>query len=151
MQILRKNVPLTNGVYQPSFPAGSQVLSADMKGDKLSVWVMGDMAKASEPYEKKNILVITSGRDIPAEFTRFLKTVVIGELVWHVLTDDGGVAVPDVENITLSPVVKSAPAKVTKPAPKQAIAKGKCSNGCKSKTHAKGLCQKCYDKLRRQK
>lgn len=74
-------------VQKISVPKGAQILTAQVQGDTLSVWALGD---TDVETEERLIRVIGTGNPIPTNPGKFIATVQLygGGLVFHIF--DGG-------------------------------------------------------------
>ena len=62
-------------------PVASQILSAQMQGDTLCLWALVDPAA---PVADRLIEILGTGNPAPEEYRRYISTVQMGPLVWHV-------------------------------------------------------------------
>lgn len=74
-------------VQKISVPKGAQILTAQVQGDTLSVWALGD---TDVETEERLIRVIGTGNPIPPGPGKFIATIQLcgGGLVFHIF--DGG-------------------------------------------------------------
>jgi len=155
-EIWRKKIGSGYGVTAISMPVSGKIVSVDFKVDQLTVWFDFDKSDVDKPFKKGNVCVTRSGLEYDDDFTRHLATIIRGEKVIQVLSDeDNGcactVAEPN-DEVVITPVPKKTVAKVDakNPVLKKKIVKGVCAVlGCTKKVHAKGMCRTCYDAVRR--
>lgn len=171
-QIWRKRIPKNYGEYSISFPVGAMIETVGIKENQLCIWFSFDTDKVNEPWVRRNILVTYSGMDYSNSYNVLIGTLIEGGDVCHVLTQfsesdmfeymdenftvksDGNTDKISVELSECDELPEISEPEFDTPYTRcenvytQA---GLCVNGCPKKIHAKGMCQSCYDKIRRAK
>lgn len=77
--------PLNLGLNSVMMPAGSEILSAAIQGEKPGQLCCWARVAPSAPRELRRILVRGTGSELDEfSFARFVATVLDGDYVWHV-------------------------------------------------------------------
>ena len=69
-----------------SVPVGSKILTAQMQNGVLTLWVLHEFVTGKTLVKDRHIFITGTGHEIehPIDSMRFISTVQIGPLVWHV-------------------------------------------------------------------
>jgi len=166
-KIFKQTLELHRGEYDVEFPEGTKIVAVDNVDRELSIWGKFDTSALKEPWITIPICITFTGKKFDDMYNKHLKTVVLPEGVWHVLTTKGNgkslapTILDDVDGFgdslrkgmqggdvckTIDEILNTIPSsKKTFTWPDMKT----CKNGCDVKVHAMDMCRHCYDKWRR--
>ncbi len=70
------------GTQRVMMPTGAEILSAQMQGGQLCLWVLAEPSSGEQAA--REIHIVGTGRPISDIPRRFIATVQAGPIVWHV-------------------------------------------------------------------
>lgn len=62
-------------------PRGAEILDIQRQGSYITLWAM---VNTDLPKIRRMFQIVGTGHDIPAEPHRYLRTVQMGQFVWHI-------------------------------------------------------------------
>lgn len=65
------------------FPIGSAIIDCKEQNGKLTLWVMQD-SETEQPLTDVLFKVVATGEEFELENWHYLRTVMVGEFVWHI-------------------------------------------------------------------